>query len=101
MYRHPGEVEDEVDGIQDEGACLLSKAALCPHHEGCQAKEYVEERPVDTMCNVVRPNIGSIRAFFTKRGLAVFWETEVSYQVGPKMGVGRFHEGLGRVLYLR
>lgn len=25
----------------------------------------------------------------------------MAYHVGPKMGVGKFHDGFGRVLYLR
>lgn len=47
-HRHPGEVEDQVDGIQDQGAGLLSEAALCPHHKGGQTKEHIQERPANT-----------------------------------------------------
>ncbi len=100
VHRHPGEVEDEVDGIQDEGPSLLSKATLCPDHEGSQAEEHVQERPVPTTCISTRTGKKGSAIVTGKAGLLSQDRGMCAHHVGPKTGVGRFHEGFFRVLYL-
>ena len=100
IHRHPREVEDEVDCIQDEGPSLLSKATLCPHHEGSQAEEHVQERPAVAACIFTRAGERRMSIVTGKAGLLRQDKEMCAHHVGPKMGVGKFHEGFFRVLYL-
>lgn len=62
-HRHPGQVQSQVDSVEDQRASLLLEAALCPHHKRSQAQEHIEERPA------AAPN--TLRQTLTSRSCAM------------------------------
>jgi hypothetical protein len=101
-YRHPCKVECEVDGVQNQGTCLLSKTSLCPDHEGSQTQKHVQKAPVRNqgIDLLSHRKIANNKAAGMSSRVGQGMGRSGAYHVGPKTGVGRFHEGFLSVLYL-